>query len=106
MDHILKEMIEIYKPKGIDWMAYKLQRKNPYTFHHIIEKRNGGKRRVNNGAILTLNAHEYLNYLDNEYHRIYKELNGLFWELNRTYKPPQEDYYEEVGAVLKKVRRY
>lgn len=106
MDGVLREMIEIYKPKGIDWMAYKLQRKNPYTFHHIIEKRNGGKRRVNNGAILTLNAHEYLNYLDCRYERIYKELNGLFWELNRTYKPPQEDYYEEVGAVLKKVRRY
>lgn len=25
------------------WMMYKLTRKNPYTYHHICEARNGGK---------------------------------------------------------------
>lgn len=100
MDSILIQMIEIYKPNGIDWMNYHLEKKNPYTYHHIKEVRNGGKRTIQNGAILTKQAHEYLNYIDREYHKIYKELNGLFLELNRTYKPPEEDYFQEVNHVL------
>ena len=38
----LKTMLNIYKPKGVDWMNFVLKRKNPYTFHHIIPKSNGG----------------------------------------------------------------
>ena len=102
MDSILIEMITIYKPEGIDWMNCSLQRKNPYTFHHIQEARNGGKRTVSNGAIITSNAHQYLNFLDFEYHRIYLDLNYLFKELNNTMLPPAEDYFEEVDYILKK----
>lgn len=103
MDSVLKEMIKIYRPAGIDWLDYRLSRNSPYTFHHIKEVRNGGKRIIDNGAILTLNGHKYLNYLDYEYFRIYRELNGLFLELNRTQRPPAEDYYDEVHKILRKV---
>lgn len=46
MKKVLVDMIEIYKPNGIDWMQYKLAKNNPYTFHHIKEKRNGGKYEI------------------------------------------------------------
>ena len=104
MKEVLIKMLEIYQPNGIDWMDYKLARDNPYTFHHIKEKRNGGKLEVNNGAILTRKAHNYLNYLDYEYHKIYKDLNYMFKCLNRTMKPPTDDYYEEIHHILRKVR--
>ena len=72
-----------------------MARMKQLTYHHIKEKRNGGATTVENGALLSLYKHNYLNYLDLYYHSIYNELNGLFYDLNRTYAPPNEEYYEE-----------
>lgn len=100
-----KEMIEVYGE--FCWMnnMWVPTKKNILTFHHILEKRNGGKAIWENGALISEESHRYLNYLDNEYHKIYKELNGLFYDLNRTYEPPTEEYYEEINQILKKIRR-
>ena len=38
---IREQMISIYG-EGC-WMGYRLTKKNPYTYHHIREARNGGK---------------------------------------------------------------
>ncbi len=99
-----KEMIQVYGNKC--WMneLWLPNKKNILTFHHILEKRNGGKVIWENGALISLYSHEYLNYLDREYHRLYNDLNCLFYELNKTYKPPTEDYYNEVKLVLKKAK--
>lgn len=106
MKEPLITMLEIYKPLelGVDWMDYKIVRVSDLTFHHIKEKRIGGQRILSNGAILMRTAHNYLNYLDYEYHKIYKELNCLFKELNMTMKPPEDNYYNELHYILKKVR--
>lgn len=104
MDDTLKALIRIYQPNGTDWLNCKLSKKNPYTYHHILEVRNGGKRTIINGAILTANAHHFLNVVDLKEHRLYDELNYIFKELNRTGKPPTEDYYEEVNKILVKVK--
>ena len=98
-----QEMIEVYGLKcWLDefWIPNK---KNILTYHHILEKRNGGLVEWENGALLSLYKHEYLNYLDLYYKNIYKELNALFYDLNRTYAPPTDEYYDEVKRVLKKV---
>ena len=81
------------------WIPYK---KEILTFHHILEKRNGGKEVWENGALLSSTSHQYLNYLDYKYHKIYKELNDMFHDLNRTYAPPTTDYYKEINHILKK----
>lgn len=104
MKRALIELIKIYEPNGRDWMDYVMTKNNPYTFHHIKEKRNGGKLIVSNGAIITKYAHNYLNYLDYEYHKIYKDLNYMFKCLNMTQKPPTDDYYDEIHHILRKVR--
>lgn len=101
MDSVLKGMIVIYKPDGIDWLNFKLQKKSPYTFHHIQEVRNGGIRTITNGAILVRIGHNFLNLLDNQDHRTYVLLNGVFKELNQTQQPPTDDYYEEVDHILR-----
>ena len=104
MKRELIDLIEIFKPNGRDWMDYVMTKNNPYTFHHIKEKRNGGKLEVSNGAIITKHAHIYLNHLDVNYHRIYNELNYMFKQLNMSYKPPTDEYYEEIHHILRKVR--
>lgn len=104
MKEVLAKMIQIYQPRGIDWMDYRMTKSNPYTFHHIKEKRNGGKYEIRNGAIITKNAHIYLNHLDTYYHKIYMELNYMFKQLNMTMKPPTADYYEEINHILRKVK--
>lgn len=104
ISRLKKEMIEVYSLKC--WLneLWVPKRGNLITYHHIVEVRNGGKSIWENGALLGRTNHDYLNYLDARYHNIYKELNGLFYELNRTYAPPTEEYYEEVKRVLRKVK--
>lgn len=106
MKEPLITMLEIYKPleQGKDWMGYKIHKQSELTFHHIKEKRNGGKRILSNGAILIRRSHEYLNYLDYCYHRYYNDLNYLFKILNLSMKPPTDEYYEEVNHILRKIR--
>lgn len=103
MNKTLVTMIEIFEPDGMDWMGYLWTPRNPYTYHHIKEQRNGGKTTINNGAIITDIAHVDLNYYDNRVNRVYKELNILFKMLNDTKKPPTKEYFEEVDYILKKV---
>ena len=56
--------------------------KNPLTYHHIIEKSNGGETTVNNGAILCRKCHDWFNTQDsgtqyklNMYFQKYKKEN-------------------------------
>lgn len=101
MDDVLKQMIVIYKPDGIDWLSFKLCRKNPYTFHHIEKRCDGGLRIVSNGAILTRLGHDFLNMLELREIEMYRELNRAFKELNDTKMPPTDDYYEEIDGILR-----
>lgn len=95
---VREKMISIYG-EGC-WMGYKLTKNNPYTYHHIVEKRNGGGITVDNGALLTRFAHNDLNELENHARYLYRELNSLFKELNKTRKPPTREYFKEVNGIL------
>lgn len=78
MKEITKTMIEEFKIKQLnyDFMGYSLQKKDIYTFHHlIIPARNGGKYIRQNGAILCGNtSHPYLHIIE------YKD-NDMFWDI-------------------------
>lgn len=100
MKGILKVMIEIYKPDGIDWMGFELSRHNPYTFHHIKEKCNRGKVNVNNGAILTKNAHRLLNILEKDYPIAYEHYQNLFKRINANKGPLTDDLKEDIYGML------
>ena len=76
--NVLTKMIETYEPNREDWMGFKLSDDNPYTFHHIRERRFGGKEELENGAILTGRAHQFLNHLDCHHHKVYEEYQNIF----------------------------
>lgn len=51
MKTITKFMINEWKMKQMDWMGYSLERKERFSYHHlIIPKRDNGPESVENGA--------------------------------------------------------
>ena len=54
------------------------KRMKALTYHHIEEKHNGGDSSLENGALLSVENHEWFNKQDEETKKI---LNGLFQEL-------------------------
>ena len=100
MKSVLREMIEIYEPDGVDWMGFQLARQNPYTFHHIKEKCNRGKYDINNGAILTKNGHRLLNILEKDYPEAYKDYQNLFKRINESKAPLNADFKEDIYGML------
>lgn len=74
MDAVTKEMVKLYRLKkiGLDFMGYKIDKTNNISYHHlIIPARYGGKRIIENGAILMQgqhrgesNSHDYLHLIE------------------------------------------
>lgn len=98
------EMIQVYGENcwlDEEWIW---RRNNTLTLHHIRELRNGGQTCWDNSALLSRNSHKYLNYLNREYYRVYRELNDMFRQLNRRYTPPTQKYYEEINHILRRVK--
>lgn len=100
---IRKEMVEIFGKQC--WMDYYITRNNMLTAHHIVERRENGITCLENLALVTDRAHKLLNYFDCEYNKIYRDLNALFYELNRTLLPPTDDYFEEVKQTIDKAKK-
>ena len=107
MKSITRFMIEQWNMKDIDWLGYKMAKNNPYTFHHIRKESKGGRREIQNGALLTRVAHDDLHKIEHVQRCkcYYRELNELFKELNKTRKPPTIEFYKEVNSILKKVSK-
>ena len=93
----------IYNPDGFDWMNFKVEKNNPYTFHHIVERRRGGDKSINNGAILTNDAHKLLNILDIFFPDAYEDLQQIFIRINKSNEPPTYETMKEVDNILYKV---
>ena len=96
----LKKMIKIYKPNGIDWMNFTLSRRNPYTFHHIISRSDGGDDTIENGAILTRRAHDLLHILEYVCPGVYEKLKELFIKINVSRKAPDVEIKKEIEEIL------
>jgi hypothetical protein len=82
-------MLKIYVPEsGLDWMNYKIVREN-VAFHHIVKKAEGGKKGIENGAILQANtSHPYLHLIEYVDIDTYIELNSIFKIVNMQGKEP------------------
>ena len=96
----LKIMVKKYKPDGIDWMNFVLTRKNPFTFHHIISRSNGGEDTVENGAILTRRAHDLIHILEYACPEAYNDLQEVFMEINASNKPPTFEIFNKIDDIL------
>lgn len=100
MKPIVKEMLKIYRVKPLDFMGYKVTKENPYTFHHIQKRCDGGLATIDNGAILTLVAHEYLNIIEFKDISTYYALNEMFKIINRQGYAPTVEQYQIINAML------
>jgi arginyl-tRNA synthetase len=82
----LKDKTKLIKDKSkkvimIDLMGYPI---NKATYHHILAEEDGGKKTVENGAILDKISHQYLdNVIKQNSKKHHKEINKLFMILNK-----------------------
>ncbi len=96
----LKLMIRKYKPDGYDWMNFTLTRRNPYTFHHIISRSDGGEDSIDNGAILTRRAHDLLHLLEYVCPDAFEDLQNVFIRINQSHKCVTDDDICEIDDIL------
>ena len=106
MKRALKILVDIFEPNGYDWMNFSLSKSNPYTFHHIVEKSRGGEKSVDNGAILTKNAHTFLNKLEKVCPDAYNDLQVVFAKINGTKQPVTQEIVDEIDEILNLAERY
>lgn len=100
MTEITKEMLKIYKPySNMDWMNYKLVRKD-LTFHHIVKRENGGKREIENGALLIPVAHQYLHLIEYKDKETYNAINKIFYYINQQRYEPTQEQREIIEYLL------
>lgn len=98
-------MLKIYKTKERDWLGYKIYRNTPLTRYHIFKRVYGGDNNISNYALLIEKSHENLHKIERIDLQAYNELNNLFRELNESMQPPNEEYYQNVGKILKRVKK-
>lgn len=95
------EMLKIYKPYSrLDWLNYKIVRKNDLTFHHIIKKENGGNKSTSNGALLLPISHQYLHLIEFKDIDTYITINKIFKIVNNQLAEPTKDQREILEYLL------
>lgn len=98
MDNILKTLINIYNMNEIDWLGYKLQ--DRYSYHHIIKKCDGGKRTLDNGAVLFQTSHSYLHTIENYDIEKYILLNKILKDINMQRYMSTEEQLRQINFIL------
>ena len=98
--NVLERMIEVYEPGEEDWMGFKTTKANRFTFHHIRERRRGGKEVLENGAILTNFGHKFLNYLDSHNRVAYEDYQTIFKRINKSRGPIDDDLREDTYGMM------
>ena len=88
--HLRKDKKREYKGKS----QYK--RMKQLTYHHIREKRNGGQATVENGALLSVENHEWFNKQSEE---MQTEMNKCFQEYKKRMDNARECKIEFVDTL-------
>jgi hypothetical protein len=82
MDDVLRILISTCV-QGEDWLGFKVTKKNPYTYHHIKKKCEGGLRTLENGAPLTAEAQKYVHGFEHHDMDKFNEINEGLLEKNK-----------------------
>lgn len=98
-------MLKIYRPlSGLDWMNYRLVRKD-VTFHHIVKRENGGKMAIDNGAILMPIAHQYLHIIECKDIETYNAINKVLKYVNEQGYEPTGEQRDIIEYMLKEFEK-
>lgn len=102
-------MLKIYKPiSGLDWMNYKLVKKD-LTYHHLLKKSDGGKETIDNGALLMPISHQYLHLIECKDIETYNAINKLFSYINMQKHEPtiqQRVYIDYLLSEFERVHKW
>lgn len=112
-------MIRKWDMQSVDWMGYKLRRRDEFTFHHlIVPRRDGGPYAMWNGAILCgQTAHPYLHLIERVDYDTFLCITSLLIDQNAlgrldleiikeidfTLKSFEEQYYDVRGKGGKRL---
>lgn len=99
MNDVKLEMIKIYKTYEYDWMNFKIIDEE-LTYHHIIKEENGGKVSLDNGALLTKRAHEYLHMIERMDLEIYEKINDILKDINTQKHEPNYRQREKINLLM------
>ncbi len=99
MNEVREKMLKKFNPIDLDWMNYLIV-DNDLTFHHIKKAELGGKCTINNGALLTTRAHQYLHMIERIDIEIYNRINKVFKEINDNKQSPTDIQREKIELLL------
>ena len=101
----VREMLKIYKPiSNLDWMNYKLVKKD-ITFHHIVKAENQGKRTIENGALIMPVGHQYLHLIECKDIETYIAINKIFKYVNQQMCEPTREQREIIEYLLQEFEK-
>ena len=100
MKKIKKEMLQIYKPYShLDWLNYKLVKKD-VTLHHIIKRENNGLLEISNLALIMPSGHQYLHIIECKDLDTYIAINKILKLINNQEAEPTRDQREIIEYLL------
>lgn len=99
MNDIKVRMINIYKTYDFDWMNYVIVNEE-LTYHHIVKEECGGKLSLDNGALLTSRAHEYLHLIERTDIVIYDRINQILKDINTQKHAPNYRQRKKIDLLL------
>ena len=99
MNDIILLMIKMYETNENDWMNYKIDNED-ITFHHILKEELGGKYTLDNGALLTKRAHEYLHLIERFDLDIYEQINSILKDINTQKHAPNYRQKKKIDLLL------
>lgn len=100
MKRIKKEMLQIYKPySNLDWLNYKLVKKD-VTLHHIIKRVDNGRMEIPNLALIMPVGHQYLHLIEYKDIETYITLNKIFKIINKQKAEPTPDQRQIIEYLL------
>ncbi len=100
MKRIKKEMLQIYKPySDLDWMNYKLVKKD-VTLHHIIKRVDNGRMEIPNLALIMPSGHQFLHLIECKDIDTYITLNKIFKIINNQKAEPTPEQREIIEYLL------
>ena len=105
MDSVKRKMLKIYKPiSNLDWMNYKLVKKD-ITYHHIVKAENQGKRTIENGALIMPVGHQYLHLIECKDIETYIAINKIFKYVNQQMCEPTREQREIIEYLLQEFEK-
>lgn len=96
---IKQSMIEMFNTFHYDWMNYIIFNEI-ITYHHIEKEEDGGLYTIDNGALLTHRAHDYLHYIEKIDTGLYEDINKVLKEINNSKCEPSYNQRLKIELLL------